>query len=103
MMEAALSKPCAKCGSTKPLDAFPRCDRARDGRGGRCYACARAARKVTDDTRARTAARVRAWKARNPEKVREQKEQERRQAGVLPMAEHLDAQEKQRREKQAAA
>lgn len=35
-------KPCTKCGETKPLDAFSRRTRNRDGRHSWCRACVRA-------------------------------------------------------------
>lgn len=50
-------KTCSKCGETKPLDAFYRRKRAKDGRNGECAACVKAA--------------VRAWQKANPDKAAE--------------------------------
>src|SRR3954467_7672983 len=85
----ALSKACRHCGEVKPLDGFVRLARARDGRRRVCKACDYAARKAraTDDTLAKGAARVRAWKRRNPQRVREMKADARRRKGARPMVE----------------
>jgi hypothetical protein len=65
-------KACKKCGELKSPDAFPKVPKARDGRGGRCYACAYAAKAVLvdDDKRAKNAARARKWKSLNQGKVK---------------------------------
>jgi hypothetical protein len=68
-------KACKHCGDLKSLDAFPKVPKARDGRGGRCYACANVVRRATgtDEKRAKTAARQREWKRLNQDKVRERR------------------------------
>lgn len=65
-------KACKHCEELKSPDAFPKVPKARDGRGGRCYACAYAARQplVDDGKRALAAARQREWKKRNQDKVK---------------------------------
>lgn len=38
----ALTKPCNRCGETKPMDAFARCSSRSDGRQKRCRECGNA-------------------------------------------------------------
>lgn len=86
-------KACKKCGDLKSLDAFPKVPKARDGRGGTCYACCYAskAKLIDDDKRAKAAARVRAWKQRNPDKVKARrvvdKERDRQRKGTVTIEE----------------
>lgn len=65
-------KPCKKCGELKSTDAFPKVPKARDGRGGSCYACCYAskAKLLDDDRRAKNATRQRKWKSLNQDKVK---------------------------------
>lgn len=68
----AREKTCTGCGEAKPLDAFSRHPRGRDGRHPRCKACKAARereRRREDPTYEREVARR--YKARNPEKARE--------------------------------
>lgn len=66
-----MSKSCNRCGLVKPLDAFHRDKRNRDGRQGQCKPCRNA---VVAAWQERNPDRVRAasnrWKERNPERVR---------------------------------
>jgi hypothetical protein len=60
-------KHCSKCGEEKPLSEFYRNSRARDGRKYECKLCSRLydrARRHADPEGAR--AKVRAYRARNP-------------------------------------
>lgn len=91
-------KPCKCCGQTKDLSAYPKVPKARDGRGGRCYTCAYAARAVlvTDEKRAAAASRTRLWKERNPDKVKARREVDRRLSGRITI-EQLHARSHERR------
>ena len=68
-------KPCKKCGEEKPLTSFPKCATARDGRGGRCFVCAYAARAPhqTQDQKARQSTKIRQWKVDNLDAWRQKK------------------------------
>lgn len=100
-------KACKHCGELKSPDAFPKVPKARDGRGGRCYACAYAAKAVLvdDDKRAKAAARVRAWKRRNPDKVKDRRAVDKeldRQRRAPVIAERLARMQARRAERDTA-
>lgn len=90
---APLTKACKKCGEIRPLDHFPKCAAARDGRAGACRFCAQATRRAnkTDEERARDSARARNWELANADRWRETKRKQsirkRRAQGVRPKEE----------------
>lgn len=72
MAESVRDKVCKACGQAKSEDKFPKVSRARDGRGGTCYACRWASRSAvgqTDQQQKATRLRINRWKRRNPAKV----------------------------------
>ena len=86
-------KACKKCGDEKPLEAFPKCKEARDGRAGSCTSCktgADRARGLTPRQKQLMAERSRRWKAANADKWAAQKlvqnERRRRRDGCRRMA-----------------
>lgn len=74
-------KACATCRATKPMTAFPKSARARDGRRKSCADCIRAnkakrrkarnpGKRTTPESLAQHRASVRDWRRRNPEAYR---------------------------------
>lgn len=65
-------KRCSKCGELKPLTAFYREQRCRDGYRPDCKACfAARAKQWYSHNRQHVLARVKAWQQANPERVKE--------------------------------
>ena len=67
-------KVCSSCKEEKPFELFRRLSRSKDGYTGRCKACIGIKDKqynaaLSDETRNRRKDQIRAWKAKNPEKV----------------------------------
>jgi hypothetical protein len=81
-------KRCKECAAFKPLDEFYRAAGTRDGRRGECKQCnlARKARWYREN-RDREIARVRAWQAANPERVKTY----RKERNVARRSENRDA------------
>jgi hypothetical protein len=92
MQEQPSAKRCTKCGETKPLEAFYRNRRNRDGRQVSCKACDRAYKRANPEKKRD---QERRWRARHPEvaraigkrsreKRREQIKETARRASVSP-------------------
>ena len=93
------TKSCSKCGQPKNLEEFYRHGASKDGRRPDCKECRSVIQKkryydkqkeildsIKDpEVRARRAASARRWRARNPEKVKEQNQvqYEKNRAGIL--------------------
>lgn len=77
---APFQKACKKCGELRPLDHFPKCAAARDGRVGQCRFCKQAKRLAhkTPEERDQDRARVRRWKRANADRWRESKREQSR-------------------------
>ena len=80
-----LKKECGKCYKNLPGEEFHRNSSRDDGLAWACKSCTSEYGKHRDMKRVR--ARNRSWKARNPEKVREQK----RRARERKRAERVEA------------
>ena len=69
---SSTSKICTKCGEAKSVEAFPNDHRMRSGLSPQCRAChAIRARRSYFANREERLAKSRAWRAANPEKLRE--------------------------------
>ena len=69
-----MTKVCSSCKEEKLFELFRRLSRSKDGYTGRCKACIGIKDKqynaaLSDETRNRRKGQIRAWRAKNPEKV----------------------------------
>lgn len=67
-------KRCSKCGATKPLDAFHRCSRSKNGRASACRECRNSEARNTERTaalRERQRVTVQHYRERNRELIRQ--------------------------------
>jgi hypothetical protein len=69
-------KTCSTCKETKPLELFRSCHRSKDGRTGRCSICIGVKdkqyyRALTPEEYAKRQAKVREWRVKNPDKVKQ--------------------------------
>lgn len=81
-MSSTSEKTCTVCGETKPLSAFGKHTKTRDGRQEQCRPCRRRTRQMTDAAyRERNRERLRVyelaaqaqWRARNPDRYSQRK------------------------------